>query len=171
VSSASGEMSRRAQLLAGLDVAFRTGSAQSVIFSQAAADRLGIASSDMECFDLLSLHGPMTAGRLAELTGLTTGAITGVIDRLERGGYARRERDLNDRRRVIVHPVLARQAEAMPVFEPLAIATLAVLERYSDDELALLLDILRRLNDMMHDQIARVRAEPRGEGRGARGEE
>ena len=170
MSSASGEMSPRAQVLHDLDVAFRTGSAQSVIFSQAAADRLGIASSDMECFDLLSLNGPMTAGRLADLTGLTTGAITGVIDRLERAGYARRERDQNDRRRVIVHPVLERQAEAMPVFEPLATATLAVLERYSDDELALLLDILTRLNDMMLEQIARVRAEPRaasGEGRGA----
>lgn len=166
VSSASGEMSPRARLLHDLDVAFRIGSAQSVIFSQAAADRLGIASSDMECYDLLSLHGSMTAGRLAELTGLTTGAITGVVDRLERGGYARRERDQNDRRRVIVHPVLERQAEAMPLFGPLTAATLAVLERYSDDELALLLGILTRLNDVMHDQIARVRAEPR-ESRGA----
>ena len=154
-------MSPRTQLLADLDVAFRTGSAQSVIFSQAAADRLGIASSDMECFDLLSLHGPMTAGRLAELTGLTTGAITGVVDRLERGGYARRERDQNDRRRVIVHPVLERQAEAMPVFEPLATGTRVVLDRYSDAELALLLDVLTRLNAMMHEQITRVRSEPR----------
>jgi len=130
-------------------------------FSRAAADRLGIGSSDMECFDLLSIHGPMTAGRLAELTGLTTGAITGVVDRLERAGYARRERDQHDRRRVIVHPVLERQAEAMPVFAPLAVATREVLERYSDEDLALLLDILTRLNEVMHAQTARVRSEPR----------
>ena len=57
----------------------------------------------------------------------------------------------------------------MPVFEPLATATHAVLARYSDGELALLLDILTRLNDMMHDQIARLRAEPREASGGGRG--
>lgn len=153
--------SRRAALLGALFAAFRTSSAQSVLFSQAAADRLGMASSDVECYDLLSLHGSMTAGRLAELTGLTTGAITGVIDRLERSGYARRERDPNDRRRVIVQPILSKAAEAEPVFGPLAAASYALVERYTDDELALLLDFMARSNEMMHDQIARLRAERR----------
>src|SRR5687768_8176723 len=142
VSSDSGGAARRAQLCAALNVAFRISSAQSVMLSQAAADFLGMSSSDIECFDLLSLHGPMTAGRLAELTGLTTGAITGVIDRLERAGYATRERDANDRRRVIVQPRLERQADpaAIAAYGPVAAAMDTLLARYSDDELAVLLD-------------------------------
>ena len=137
MSSDSTGSSRRAQLLDALDVAFRTSSAQSVMLSQAAADRMGMASSDIECFDLLSLHGPMTAGRLAELTGLTTGAITGVIDRLERAGYASRERDPNDRRRVIVRPRLERHADeaAVAVYGPVAAAMERLLARYTDDQL------------------------------------
>jgi DNA-binding MarR family transcriptional regulator len=154
---------RRAVLLDALFVAFRTGSAQSVMFSQAAADRMGMASSDIECFDLLALNGSMTAGRLAELTGLTTGAITGVIDRLERAGYARRERDPSDRRRVIVQPLLERAAEAAPVFGPLGTATQLLLERYSDDDLAVILDFFARANAMMHEQITRLRTERRAE--------
>jgi DNA-binding MarR family transcriptional regulator len=131
------------------------------MLSEAAADRLGMASSDIECFDLLSLRGPMTAGRLAELTGLTTGAITGVIDRLERAGYAHRDRDPNDRRRVIVVPHLERHADAAPVFGPLAAAMDALFERYNDDELALLLDFATRANDITTAQIKRLRDELR----------
>jgi len=164
VSSGSGEMSRRAQLLADLNVAFRTSSAQSVMLSQAAADYLEMASSDIECFDLLSLHGPVTAGRLAELTGLTTGAITGVIDRLERAGYAARERDPNDRRRVIVRPRLERHADpaAVAAYGPVAVAMDALLTRYSDSELATILDFFTRANAEIQANIARLRSEPRG---------
>jgi DNA-binding MarR family transcriptional regulator len=165
---------RRARLLGALDVAFRTSSAQSVMLSQAAADYLDMASSDIECFDLLSLHGPMTAGRLAELTGLTTGAITGVIDRLERAGYAARARDPNDRRRVIVRPCLERRADAAVVaaYGPVAAAIDELLARYADDDLALLLDFFTRANAALHGQIGRLRSEPRparDEGRGANG--
>jgi DNA-binding MarR family transcriptional regulator len=147
-------------LLGALNVAFRIGSAQSVMLSQAAADALGMASSDIECYDLLSLHGAMTAGRLAELTGLTTGAITGVIDRLERAGYASRERDPNDRRRVIVRPHLERHADpaAVAVFGPVAAAMDTLVARYSDDELAVILDFFTRANEALHGHIASLRA-------------
>jgi DNA-binding MarR family transcriptional regulator len=158
LSSDSRPMSRRQALLGALDVAFRTISAQSVMLSQAAADRFGMASSDIECFDLLTLHGPMTAGRLAELTGLTTGAITGVIDRLERADYVHRERDPHDRRRVIVQPHLERRADGAAVFGPLAAAMDALLARYSDDELALLLDFATRANAVTLEQIGRLRS-------------
>src|SRR5258706_15395621 len=73
-------------------------SGQGVLYSQAVAERLGMNSTDLECLDHIS-RGPLTAGRLAELTGLTTGAITGVIDRLERAGLARGERGAHDRRK------------------------------------------------------------------------
>ena len=148
----------RAELLAALDREMRTISAQSVLFSQAAADRLGLNPTDLECLDLLQLHGPLPAGRLAELTGLTTGAITGVVDRLERVGYVRRERDPHDRRKVIVQPVRARAAEAAPIFEPMGQAMAELFARYTDDELALILDFARRANVITLDQIARLRA-------------
>src|ERR1700757_4395155 len=89
----------------------RRTSAQGVLFGQAVANVAGIAGSDLDCMDFLNLEGRMTAGRLAELTGLTTGAITGVVDRLEKAGFVRRERDESDRRKVFIAPVPERVME------------------------------------------------------------
>ncbi len=71
-------------------------------FDQAVADAAGVNRTDMRCIDVLGREGPMTAGQLAEKTGLSTGAMTTALDRLERAGYARRVRDPADRRRVRV---------------------------------------------------------------------
>src|SRR6516164_7736183 len=101
----------RAALLRELEEAMRRSSAQGAMFAKTVADRAGISASDMDCMDFLNLEGRMTAGRLAELTGLTTGAITGVIDRLEKAGYVRRERDESDRRKVFIAPVPERMME------------------------------------------------------------
>ena len=76
-----------------------------VLHNQVVAQRIGLGGSDSQFVSLLNVHGPLTAGRLAELSGLTTGTVTGVIDRLERAGYVRRHRDESDRRRVLVAPV------------------------------------------------------------------
>src|SRR4051794_27101574 len=92
----------RAALLIELEEAVRRSSAQGVIFGQTVANVAGISGSDLECLDFLNLEGRVTAGRLAEVTGLTTGAITGVVDRLEKAGLARRERDAADRRKVFI---------------------------------------------------------------------
>lgn len=70
-----------------------------------ASQRLGLGGTDVRFLTLLDLHGPLTPGRLATLTGLTSGSVTGVIDRLERGGFVGRERDGADRRKVRVVPV------------------------------------------------------------------
>ena len=71
-------------------------------FDQAVADAIGMNRTDMRCLDVLEREGPITAGALAEATGLTSGAMTTALDRLERAGYARRVRDRGDRRRVLV---------------------------------------------------------------------
>src|SRR6516164_2366733 len=92
----------RVELLASLNQAGRQLSTATIMFHQAIADRIGLHPTDLKCADILFVKGPLTAGELAELTGLTTGAITGVIDRLEGAGFARREEDRYDRRRVIV---------------------------------------------------------------------
>ena len=71
-------------------------------FDRAVAEAVGLNLTDMGCIDVLSQHGPMTAGQLALQTGLSSGAMTTAIDRLESAGYARRVRDQRDRRRVLV---------------------------------------------------------------------
>src|SRR5258708_12971780 len=96
---------RRAALLTELEHAVRRSSALGVIFGQTVASRVGISSSDLECLDFLNIEGRVTAGRLAELTGLTTGAITGAVDRLGKAGLVRRERDAQDRPTVFI-PIL-----------------------------------------------------------------
>jgi len=109
------------------------------IFSQAVADYAEISSSDHECLDFLNLEGRITAGRLAEVTGLTTGAITGVVDRLEKAGFVRRERDEHDRRKVFIALVPQNIARIARLYEHMQRAMLKNWESYSDDELRLLL--------------------------------
>ena len=78
--------------------------ARVILFNHLIAQREGLGSSDGQFLQLLRLHGPMTAGQLAAMTGLTTGSTTGVIDRLEQAGFANRTRDPHDRRKVVVVP-------------------------------------------------------------------
>src|SRR5580693_1417405 len=97
----------RDELVAALMRAMRDASGMGVLHSQAVASRLGLSSSDLECLDMIALRGPLTAGDIARATGLTTGAITGVIDRLERAGFAARAHDPADRRKVMVRALPA----------------------------------------------------------------
>ncbi len=85
-----------------------------VVHNTAVAQRVGMGASDLQFVSLLNLNGPLTPGNLAEHTGLTTGTVTGVIDRLEKGGFVHRVRDAGDRRKVLVTPIpegMARLAE------------------------------------------------------------
>jgi DNA-binding Lrp family transcriptional regulator len=86
----------------------QTFTARQLVYNLLASEALGLAPADLVCMCLLQLHGPATPGRLAKMTGLSTGAVTGVVDRLERAGYVTRARDPTDRRRVIVEPDLKR---------------------------------------------------------------
>lgn len=148
----------RPGLLAALGQAMRKGSAQGVLFSQAVAERVGITQSDLECLDIVVLNERVTAGELARATGLTTGAITGVIDRLERAGFVRRERDTADRRKVFVRAVPAKVREVEAWYRPLEQAWFHELEGYSEDELRLLVDFAERAHRMMVEQTAKLRA-------------
>ncbi len=162
----------RKELISSLNTAMREASGCGVMYSQAVARRLGINSTDLECLDRIVLHGPLTAGALAEATGLTTGAITGVIDRLERAGFARRERDPEDRRKVSVcaNPVVFERIA--PLFEPMQRAALAAVAPYSDEELALFLDFLKRAREAslgamaeLRDVVPKTARRPRSRGR------
>jgi DNA-binding MarR family transcriptional regulator len=129
----------RAELLRELEHAMRKSSAQGTIYASAVADSAGVSTSDMDCMDFLNLEGRLTAGRLAELTGLTTGAITGVVDRMEKAGLVRRERDAQDRRKVFIVPAAESMARLGRLYEPLKRAMEQQSSRYTDAELRLLL--------------------------------
>src|SRR5580700_9490830 len=86
-------------------------STATILFHTAVADRMGVSGADAKCRSILLQFGPMTAGELARHLGLTSGAVTGVIDRLERARLARRVADPKDRRRVVVEPVANRRRD------------------------------------------------------------
>ena len=159
--SESRELPDRAALIAELNAVLRDVSGQGVLFSEAAAALLGVNSTDLEVLGYLA-DGPMTAGALAQATGLTTGAVTGVVDRLERAGYARRERDADDRRKVMVRVTEAAVARSSPIFQPMEQAVKAALSDYADDDLRLLLSFLRRMQRVGSAVLARLNAGPRG---------
>jgi len=155
----SSEPSTRAERTAALLAELARVGAYSVLFSQAVGDRAGMNPTDVESLDFLLREGPMTAGRLAELTGLSTGgAITALIDRLERLAYVRREPDPADRRRVIVRALPENfPPDLESLYMPLEAAMNELLAHYSDEEIALLLGFTVRTNEVMQQQNARIR--------------
>ena len=105
-------------MIAELREQFRISGIQDIAFDDATAERLGINRTDLDCTDIIERHGGITAGELAAEAGLTTGAVTAVIDRLERAGYARRVRDDEDRRRIKVE--VPRSSSNWPARKPSA---------------------------------------------------
>jgi len=154
-----------------LEHAMRRSSAQGALFGQSVANRVGLSSSDMECLDFVILEGRVTAGRLAEVTGLTTGAITGVVDRLEEAGLVRRERDDHDRRKVFIAAVPENTAKIGKFYEHLQRAMLKVWDGYSDAELRLLLRFATQGYETMlaaTEELKTMMEDPKGKRAGAR---
>ena len=151
---------RRTALLRQLDDTLRKVSAQSVLLSDTVGRLVGINSTDLECLDLLYVSGPITAGRLAEHTGLTTGAMTAAIDRLERAGYVRRSRDARDRRRVLVEALPAGMRRIEPLYARLADATMQLHAQYRDKELELVVDYLSRAVDLVAEHVSWLQTQP-----------
>jgi DNA-binding MarR family transcriptional regulator len=148
----------RAALMQELEHAIRRSSGLGAIFSQTVADRAGVSSSDLECLDFLNLEGRVTAGKLAEVTGLTTGAITGVVDRLEKAGFVRRERDVSDRRKVFIAIVPENVAKIGKFYQHMQRAMLREWEAYSDAELRLLLRFMAQGYKTMLAAIEELKA-------------
>jgi DNA-binding MarR family transcriptional regulator len=132
------------------------------LMNQAAADRIGINATDLNCLNILSFSGHMTAGELARATGLTTASITGVVDRLEEAGYVSRERDPHDRRRVVVTLSLDQaMRNVASVFLPVMRDWRELATRYSDDELRLIVDFYARMEQVFRNHLIRLRTEGR----------
>ncbi len=117
-----------------------------VVHNTAVAQRVGMGPSDLQFVSLLNLNGPLTPGNLAELTGLTTGTVTGVIDRLEKGGFVRRVRDDGDRRKVLVTPVPDGMARLAGEYAGHGRHTDAVMAKRSAAELQVIADFLADMN-------------------------
>jgi DNA-binding MarR family transcriptional regulator len=149
----------RAELRNGLLLAGRKLSAATIMFHQAVADRLGLNITDHKCLDLILLNGPMSAGALAESTGLTTGAITAVLDRLERAGFVRRAADPTDRRKVVAEALPKRLEEARKLFEPFVVSLDELTGRYDDRELAAILDYMTNSATVLQHSTGRLRQE------------
>jgi len=128
------------------------------VLRQAIADRFGLGPSDLKAADLASRTGAaLTAGQIADATGLSNSAVTALLDRLERQGFIERRRDLADRRRVVVVSTGKREAELALAFQPLFRSTQQVLARYSVAELELLAGFMRQLAEATEDLIRSMR--------------
>jgi DNA-binding MarR family transcriptional regulator len=128
------------------------------LMGQAAADRVGINATDLNCLNILSFSGALTAGELARATGLTTASITGVVDRLESAGFVRRERDPSDRRRVVVTIVIEKAlTEVATIFAPMVADWQQLAARYSDDELRLIVEFYDQMEQVIRKHLIRLR--------------
>jgi predicted transcriptional regulator len=130
-----------------------------IFFHEAIAAHLGMSAAEWKCLGLLDQHGPSTASRLAELSGFTTGAITGIVDRLERAGYVRREAHPSDRRSVIVQPLHVKELNerVLPIFQSLGRAMAEVRGRYSATELSAIGRFFADTTETLRNETAKLK--------------
>jgi DNA-binding MarR family transcriptional regulator len=143
-------------LVGRLMLALRRSSAAGVLHGQTIARRVGVNSSDLECLDLILMSGPSTAGEIARRTGLTSGAVTGLIDRLERLGLVERMADPADRRKVLVRVLEDKIGAIAALFSPLEKTMQALLAGYSKEELTVLVDFAERSGDVLLARVAQL---------------
>lgn len=130
-----------------------------VFFHEAIAAHVRMNVTEWKCLGLLDQHGPLTASRLAELSGFTTGAITGIVDRLERAGYVRRRPNPDDRRSVIVEPAHVKELKdrVIPIFQSLGQAMAQIVARYDKNELAAIARFLSEMTDVLRQETTKLR--------------
>ena len=130
-------------------------SAQSVFMHEAAAQRLGLNATHTRCLDLIGRNdkSQMTAGDLSRASGLTTGAITGILDRLEAVGFVERVRDPSDRRKVLIRPTPLAADKVGALYESLGQAMLQLVSSYRTEELELIDDFLERNLTVLREQM------------------
>lgn len=127
-----------------------------VLFHEAIAQRLGLSGVEHKALGLITRSGPLTAGALAKQTGLTPGAITGLVDRLEHAGYVRRTPDPADRRRVLVSATPAQRPDLTGVFDELGQEMAGFLAKYNERELAVIADWITNTISALQVQTRRL---------------
>lgn len=151
---------------AGADVGAGSGGASGrrlstavVLFHETLGQCLGLSAVDHRALTLILDHAPLTAGTLAQLTGLTPGAVTGLADRLERAGYIRRTPDPRDRRRIVIEPVGDGMTGLDEVFVDLGTAMSKFMAKYDERELATIADYVDNTIEVLQEQTRRLSAE------------
>jgi DNA-binding MarR family transcriptional regulator len=168
MSKVAPRLTPRDRLLISLDEAIRKVGAQAVLISDLVATRVGINSTDLECLDLLQLAGPTTAGKMSLHSGLTTGATTAMIDRLEQAGFVRRLRDADDRRVVVVEVLHHCGSHIAPLYQPIKEELSKVHERFSNRELTTVVRYLTEALDAGARHVAWLQTQPSQSKRHAR---
>jgi len=120
--------------------------AGSILYNQQIADRVGLRLTDMQCINALELMGPSTPGELARFSGLTTGGVTVMLDRLERGGYLKREPNPRDRRSVLVHVNPTKVKKMQAFYEEINQRMAALLDATPERELRSMVNLLSKMN-------------------------
>jgi DNA-binding MarR family transcriptional regulator len=147
----------RSALVADLNRAAREASGLGNLYAHAVAARLGVSATDLECLDFIAGGDNVTAGDLARATGLTTGAITGVIDRLEKAGLASRKRDPEDRRKVYVRMTSTGRTSAAVYYGSFGRAIDRLAGSYSEAEIALFIDYFTRSRAVVLHEIEKLK--------------
>lgn len=129
---------------------------RTVLYQQNVATSLGLYNNDFISIDILREKGPITAGELSKLTGLATGSVTALIDRLEKSGYVRRQNDPSDRRKVIIVPLYENKKDVVDTYLPLHTAMVKLASSYTDEELALITQFLGKASTVLEEQIDRL---------------
>ena len=134
-----------------------------VFFHEAVAAHLGMNAAEWKCLGLLDQHGAMPASRLAQLSGFTTGAITGIVDRLEKAGYVRRQPHPKDRRSVIIQPIYVKELNerVVPIFQSLGQSMAKIAGRFSKRELAAIANFLVETTNVLRNETAKLKHSPR----------
>jgi DNA-binding MarR family transcriptional regulator len=136
--------SRRRRLYRGVRESLRDVNAQISALNQQVRGHLDLKGDDLECFDLIDRQGPLSPSELARRARLHPATVTGILDRLERGGWIHRERDPDDRRGVVVEAARDRLGEVLRLYSGMNSAMDQICAEYADHELELLAGFLRR---------------------------
>ncbi len=152
----AGPGTRRARLIEALNRAGREQSTATVLFHSAMAERFGLSATDEKTHEVLARLGPMTAGQVAEHTGLASASVTALIDRLERKGFVRRVRDPEDRRRVIVELIPEGVAQMAEAFGSFAKSLDELWAPYTVEQLEVIRDFLVRSTERLHAETVRL---------------
>lgn len=148
-------MKLKNDLIDELSRSVQRSSALTVIHTNAIADKVGLSTTEFEAIDLIANNQPISAGQLARFCGLTSGAITGLIDRLEKNGYVRRKNDPNDRRRVLIEHAHAPEIEqkVRALYRPIGNAFYDLVDTYTAEQVKFLVDHTNKMNEKIESII------------------
>ncbi len=141
-------MKTRKDLIDELNQTIQRTGTLTVLHTNAVASKIGLSATEFESMDVISNYQPMSAGKLAHMCGLTTGAITGIVDRLERVGLVKRERDPDDRRRVFLKPIEdpEKSQYIRELYCPMGQAFERVMQQCTTEQIQFLIDVHKKMN-------------------------